>query len=439
MIIEAAEGSALPLAGRTVGLKVLLTGGRAPVALELARLLAAAGCEVHVAESLHYHLCRVSKAVTRSHAVPSPAADAEGFVAALERIVRREQIDWLIPTCEELFYVASGLPRLSQVCRVLAAPIEQLVRLHSKHAFIRRVEELGFPVPRTRLLASPSEWRQLTHLWTASGSGAEKAADLWPEGCVLKPEFSRSGSKVRFVGRPSAAGRARKAGGPPGQRTERTHTGLPVLDEDRYPWVAQQYIAGRGLCTYSIVHEGKLTAYAAYAVEYSLPSGACVYFESLNHPALKHWVERFAALEKFTGQLAFDFIETAGGELYPIECNPRATSGIHLFGSQDGLAAALLDPQSLGDTIAEPHPGARRMLALPMLAASRKGSATAGGLGAWLRKFATANDAVYRRDDPRPFWEQLLLLNELRRIAARSGRTLLEASTCDIEWNGGTR
>ncbi|MEF3303229.1 ATP-grasp domain-containing protein [Paenibacillus sp. GYB003] len=393
--------------------KVLLTGGRAPVALEMARLLAAAGCEVHVAESMRRYLCRVSNAVAGCHEVPGPAYDPEGFVNGLERIVRRERIDRIVPTCEELFYVASGLERLERWCRVFAAPLDRLRRLHSKWAFIRRVEELGFAVPATRLLPDPSAWSDRR---AASASAADGEPAARADGCVLKPEFSRSGAKVRFI---------------------RADDRWPPVPEERsFPWVAQHYVRGRGLCTYSVAHDGKLAAHAAYAVDYSVRGGACFYFEPLRHAALTKWVSDFVRLERFTGQIAFDFIETADGALYPIECNPRTTSGIHLFGPDDRLADALLDPESLGDTIAQPRPGTRKMLALPMLALGWRGRGSRRGLREWLRKLASARDVVYSRDDPRPFREQWLMLNELRRIARARGLTMLEASTADIEWNG---
>ncbi|WP_146250170.1 ATP-grasp domain-containing protein [Paenibacillus flagellatus] len=404
-----------------------MTGGRAPVALEMARLLAAAGCEVHVAESLRYYLCRVSNAVASRTAVPAPAIDPEGFLAGLEQVVRREAIDWIVPTCEELFYVSAGKERLERLCRVFAAPIGQLRRLHSKWSFIRRTEELGFAVPATRLLADPSEWRDMMEL-SVDAPPADKREREWPDGCVLKPAFSRSGTHVRFV-KPRTDGDA-------GRPAERARCGSRLPAESGYPWVAQQYIRGRGLCTYSIVHEGRLTAHAAYAVTYAVPGGACYYFEPLRHPALMEWVSAFARLERFTGQLAFDFIETDDGRLYPIECNPRATSGLHLFGNGERIADALFDPDSLGGTIVEPQPSASTMLALPMLALGWRSGTAAGGWRTWLGKLASARDAVYRRDDPRPFFEQPLMLNELRRIARARGRSIMEAMTADIEWNG---
>ncbi|WP_050900530.1 hypothetical protein [Paenibacillus elgii] len=406
--------------------KVLITGGRAPAALELARLLAAAGCEVHAAESVRHHLCRVSKAVTRSHAVPGPAREPERFVAALEEIVRREGIAWLIPTCEEIFYVSAGLERLNRICRVVAPPLEQLRRLHSKWEFICRAQELGLSVPHTERVSKPQEWARFV------ARTASNPEEVFRDSYVVKPEFSRFASKVRIV---------KPCGGE--AATERTRTTGETLIEVRleaesYPWVVQQFIPGRTLCTYSIAYEGRLAAHAAYAASYAVRGGASVYFEPLYHPGLLEWVRRFVQMERFTGQIAFDFIETERGELYAIECNPRTTSGIHLFQPEDGLVLALLQPEALGESVIEPQPQTKGMLGLPMLACGLTGSRSWRAFAAWLSKYAAARDVVFRWSDPQPFAEQLFLLLELRRTAAARKQTLMEASTGDIEWNGGT-
>lgn len=395
--------------------RVLVTGCRAPAALELVRLLAADGCEVHAAESVRHHLCRVSRAVVRSHEVPGPAGDPERFVDELERIVSKERIDWLIPTCEEIFYVSAGMERLSRLCRVFASPLAGLRRLHSKREFIRRAERLGFAVPPTERLESPRDWERLSAQIDAAAAKGEPSP--FAQGFVLKPEFSRFASKVRIV-REGRAGDVRP-------------------DERDYPWVIQQFVSGRGLCTYSIARDGRIAAHAAYAAAYAVRGGASVYFEPVFHERLFEWVRRFIKLECFTGQIAFDFIETEGGELYPLECNPRTTSGIHLFRPEDGLASVLVGDAPAGDPVVQPQAASRTMLALPMLAYGLRGNGSWRGFGTWLSKFVSARDAVFRWSDPRPFWEQASLLLELRRLAASRGHSLLEAATGDIEWNGG--
>ncbi|WP_187274182.1 ATP-grasp domain-containing protein [Paenibacillus sp. N3.4] len=388
---------------RIKGLKVLITGGRAPAALELVRLLAAEGCQVHVAESAKKHLCIGSKAVKCWHTVPSPAQNTAGFLATLVQIIENEKIDLLIPTCEEIFYIASGLEKLQQFCRIYCAPIQQLRRLHSKWSFIRRAEELGFEVPETLLIQSPGEIIAKT--------------DTFRDGYVLKPEFSRFAAKVRVI----------------------RHHKPPTddLDQESYPWVAQQFISGKSICTYSVVHRGKIIAHADYEAKYAIDGGACIYFEPLFHDKAQQWVARFVGEEQFTGQIGFDFIETAEGNLFPLECNPRATSGLHLLAAEYGMADVFLKPEEVRSSVLKPGVKSRAMIALPMLLygfknlLSRKQKRLI-----WLKKLATTRDVIFRWEDRRPFFQQAAMLLEIRQMAKRRQQTLVEASTADIEWNG---
>jgi len=130
--------------------RVALTGGRAPATLELARLLARAGHTVVVAESVRWPLTRGARAVARSVRVPPPRHDPAGFAEALADLMVRERIDLLVPTCEEVFYVARARDRLAQLGQVLAAPLAQLHPLHSKWQFAQRAAAHGLAVPETR-------------------------------------------------------------------------------------------------------------------------------------------------------------------------------------------------------------------------------------------------------------------------------------------------
>ncbi|MDF2724117.1 MAG: hypothetical protein K0Q59_3792, partial [Paenibacillus sp.] len=307
-------------------LTILLTGGRAPVTLDLARAFYLAGHRVLVAESARYHLCRVSRAVERSFCVPSPNADAPSFIEALESIIASERVDVLIPTCEELFFVAKGLERLRRFCQVWAAPIEQLGELHNKWTFVRLADRLGLTVPQTKLIQTPQEWLALAHEQPLS------------ENLVLKPAYSRFASRVLFLEKGDSEAKRRK-----------TLTEAVSAVSAQTPWVAQRHVYGRHLCTYSIACEGDLIAHAAYPCRYRVGLGATVYWQPIEHEAALRWVRKLVQAIRFTGQIAFDFIEEEDDALYALECNPRATSGIHLFGADGGgaLVRAFLHPQSL--------------------------------------------------------------------------------------------
>jgi predicted ATP-grasp superfamily ATP-dependent carboligase len=396
-------------------LTFLLTGGRAPVALELARMLAGAGAghRVYVAESLPRHLCRVSRAVAGSFVVPSPREDFAAYVEALVGIVRKYGVDMLIPTCEEVMHVAQGAESLSEYCTLFADSFAKLKRLHSKWAFIRRAEELGFQVPATKLITSSAEWL----------AAAEHASVR--DGLVLKPVFSRFAAKVVVI-EPQKAGKRPWRGAAPEVTAANS-------------WIAQQYISGRQLCTYAIVHGGTAVAHAAYEARYTAGRGACVQFQPLEHPAAVDWVNRFVKLERFTGQIAFDFIETADGTLYPLECNPRATSGLHLLRDTPGMDMAFAAPDKLGGKVLVAAEEAKAMIAPAMLMYGMRDIRSWNGWKGWAQSFVTSRDVVFRREDWRPAIEQVRLLRLLRGIGRRKKITLMEASTYDIEWNGEQR
>ena len=95
---------------------ILLTGGRAPATLELARAFHRAGHTVFMAESLRGHLSEPSNAIEQNFLVPPPRQQMPGFINALRDIIARNKIDLLVPTCEELFYIAMGRDQLP--CKV---------------------------------------------------------------------------------------------------------------------------------------------------------------------------------------------------------------------------------------------------------------------------------------------------------------------------------
>lgn len=140
--------------------RVLLTGGRAPATLDLARQLASAGHLVYMAESCPAHLTVRSRAIVRSFIVPKPKDSSQAYIEALESIVKNERITWLIPTCEEIYVVAKGLDRLRESCSVFVDSLDKLKPLHDKWKFICRAQELGFVVPRTQFVTSIAEAKE---------------------------------------------------------------------------------------------------------------------------------------------------------------------------------------------------------------------------------------------------------------------------------------
>jgi len=379
-------------------MKVLLTGGRAPATLELARLFNRAGWQVHIAESMRLHLSRYSKAVKKTHIVSSPRFEPSMFASQLIDIVKREEIDLLIPTCEEVFYVAAVYDQICQHCTVLTEPLERLKPLHNKFEFPRLASEVGVRVPETCLITSQPELEQYLN------------ADF-----VLKPVYSRFGTQT--VRRPQSA-------------KDMGH----ITPSPESSWVAQHYLEGREICSHSVVHRGQITAHTAYeAVMRSGGSRAAVAFRHINHASVFEWVQKFVSAYNYTGQIGFDFIETASGDLYAIECNPRATSGVHLLAACDGSFIDAL--QGLEGCIM-PAVGEPAMLGSAMLLYCLPALKTGEQRKRWWETFKSSRDVLFDHADPIPAVWQAVSMGAFAWLGLRHHINLTEATTWDIEWNG---
>lgn len=370
---------------------ILITGARAPVAVDLARSFAAAGHRVHLADSVTGWAARLSRSVTATHLLAPPRTDFSKFAAGLRDLVARIDPVAIVPTCEEVFYVAAaGLGD-----RVLAPPLVTLRTLHSKIGFATHARSLG--------LAAPDTWR------------IEARADLdtlpvAPESLVFKPDFSRFATHTLI--RP-------------------TRAQLGVFEPSRaVPWAAQRFVAGEELCLWSFARQGRLVASVVYRPLWRHGIAAAYAFEAVECPGALAIARTIAEAESLTGHLSFDVIVTPDGTVVPIECNPRAVSGLHLFDARPELALALL-----GEGVAPAVEGvcylgpAMALLGVPAAITSRRVGAFAGDV-------RRGRDAVGRAGDRRPAIGALIDAGRFAVRALATRRSPAGATTDDIEWNG---
>ena len=160
-------------------MRILLTSPRAPVTLDLSRRLSAAGNVVFVCDSLHFAIGNLSRSISGSFAVPHPRSSPTDYVRALNRIVDLQEIDLLIPTCEECFYIAAMRDEIE--CNVLVDSIEKLNRIHNKWTFSQDCGNEFAIVPKTYQLKSKAD------LEATVGDS---------ESLVYKPTYSRFASET---------------------------------------------------------------------------------------------------------------------------------------------------------------------------------------------------------------------------------------------------
>lgn len=378
-------------------MRVLVLGGRAPVALDHARRFAAQGSTVYVADSVPCRISSYGRAVAGTFRLPPPRFAAGEFAGELARILQERRIDLLLPTCEEVFYVSRLRHRLPRQCLVFAPPFDQLRDLHSKRRFLELAAHCGANIPNSACISNIRD------------------AVTWSEGrpVVLKPEFSRFGVHVRLhpEGIPAGSAELEPMGG----------------------WVVQEFCAGRELCSYSVAVDGVVTAHVEYQPRYRMASSSSFYFDPCSAPGIRDFVDRFVRKIDFTGQISFDWIIGRDGRPSVLECNPRAISGLHLFDMLDPLPAAIMG-QAKSCII--PRQRRPKMFSAIMVSMGLRGALRTRRLGEWLADWRRASDVLSHEGEIAPTLGGLLDMGSHYRRAISQKCSIREASTRDIEWDG---
>lgn len=377
--------------------KVLILGARAPVALDLARRFARHGWSVVVGDSISCRLTAWSRSVETVLRLPSPRFSPAAFVEALKQAIDVHGIDLIVPTCEEVFYLSRYRHLLPASAHVAVADFATLDRLHSKWSFLELARQCGANVPPSARVTSLDEARA----WAGGGA------------VVIKPEYSRFGTHVRLYRR-----------GIPGDAR-------PL--ELSAAWVVQRFCRGRELCSYSVIDRGKVRAHVAYRPAYRLAGSASFWFEACDVPAIRQFVDTLAATLDYTGQIAFDWIQSDEGSVWVLECNPRAVSGVHLFHDDDDLPAALAGRATHCVT---PSAATAGMLGSVMLLAGGAQALKGGQVARWWRDYRRARDAIAVPGDVGPWFGGLVDMGAFARVAWREQCSLRQASTHDIQWDG---
>lgn len=376
-----------------MAMTVLLTLGRLPKGLELARCLHEAGHRVLVADPFSLHLCKPSRAVSRSFKVPAPATDQSGFLSALADIVRREGVDLVIPVSEEVLHAARLSAHLTCDAIVLCPPFEALLELHDKQAFPQRVAAAGLRAPETVLGDDPT------------------ASALMQTGpTVAKGRFGCSGAKLAFHAQGAT---------------------LPGAQANA-DWVVQRRVEGREVCTQAFCRDGQLLGHVTYrGLIHSGTVAVC--FEQIDAPEIEAWTRQFVAHIGYTGFIAFDFIVDEAGTPFVLECNPRLTSGIHFF-DHASLATAVCDPTS--NQPIELKPQKRFQEGHTALTQAYSQILRPRTYWATLKTMGSARDVLWSSRDPLVFPLMTPMSWPVLKQVLFEGRNFGEAATLDIEWTG---
>ncbi len=372
--------------------RILISNGRSPITLDFIRSLSHSDHEIYVSETSNFQLSRFSNCVKKCFIVPSPRFSPKQHVEKLIQLIESNKIDLFIPAWEDVFLISKHLKEFPPSCFVFTSDYTLLHKLHHKGLFIKLLNSLEIKAPQTFWIDSKEA---LTHIPLSQ--------------YALKACYSRASQEVFKITK-----------GDP----------LPLIDPTpQTPWIAQEWLNGESFCTFSLCHEGHVSAHATYPVDFG---SYCLTFRSIDHDPILKWVQDFVKKTNYTGQIAFDFIETQNRELFAIECNPRITSGITLFAK--GVDQALFNENS---TLIKGDPSIQKQLLLGMLLYGWKSAKAAKKLPLYFNKLFHSKDLTFLKGDPLPFLAQItfLWLKHLYDIRLYKKR-LHGAFTHDLDFNG---
>lgn len=370
-----------------------MTGSRAPVALDLARILKVAGHNVICADSLYPTISKFSSYVDAHYKLPSPVTKLDRFALEIEKIVQEEKIDLLIPMCEEVVFISKI--RLQLSCDVFTMDFSTIEALHNKWSFYRWVKNFSIQPPKTWLIQNEQD---LVNLPANSK-------------LVFKRIYSRFSAHLIVK-----------------EKEEK----LPsLLHDPKNPYIAQEYIEGEKLCSYSVVREGKVTAHSEYKALQSIGRGSAIAFVSTYSEKVFSFVCDFVKKINYTGQISFDFIRKNNGELYCIECNPRATSGIHLFEKNSDLSNSFVG-QKVGCNFAKLGLYKRELL-FSLWYGLKQGDISFSDFSKILFK---GKSPLFWSKDIKPFLWMPYLLFHITKMTVAQKKGFHEVMSRDLEYNG---
>lgn len=385
-------------------MRVLITTSRMPCIIDEIRKLGAQGHQVFATDTFTTAPGSHSKYVTESFVTPSPRHATRAFVDAIKELCTTHAIDLLVPAFEEVFYLAKHRTELpAHLC--FFPQLETLVRLHDKGKLLDLAREIGVRVPKSAIVRSQEEL----------GGAIARGADFF-----AKPVFSRGGVDLFTNAGPLAGALA----------LSDCH---PSADA---PWIVQEFAHGVDVCTFSIVHHGRITGHSAYVHPREIEHAGGIVFESVHEPECLAVAQRFAEVTQYHGQLSLDFMKTDEGMVL-IECNPRPTAGVHVM-SPEMFEAAMLD--TAGEKLRTAEPGVMRKYSIALIRDMLLHFSEAREDLRYL--FSEAKEVVADPDDLLPALYQVLSYGHViayRRTLARrqhKNTELMAAYFHDVCWNG---
>ena len=293
-------------------MRVLLTDGSGLTSRQVAGRLAAMGHEVHALAPSRLVLTRFTRSVRRVHRAPAYGSDPWGWLDVALRISRREEVDVLFPTQEQVAVLSRAPGRLGEAGVRTAVPsFDGLQSLQDKASATRTLAAVGLPTPETSIASSEHDLGAI--------------ADF---PVYLKAPIGTASTSVAL---------ARDPGGvSPAARRIGVRTAFPEGGV-----VVQRALAGPLVMVQAVFDDGRLVAAHANLRTREGAGGGAASKVSVDLPEVHDHLIRLGSQLGWHGALSLDAILSEDGIRY-IDVNPRLVEPANALRSGTDLVGTML-------------------------------------------------------------------------------------------------
>jgi len=292
--------------------KVLITDGASRAALAATRSLGAAGHQVFVGNHSHPCLAGTSRWSHQIVEYPDPSISIAEFLASVLTLVRRYEIDFLLPITDvTLLAIAERQHEFEDECALPFQDGQALLLAADKSHVVELSESLGIPVPNTSVVHYDDDLDDLDDL------ALQFPVVIKPARSRVRRENSWLSTSVSYADNP-----------------EELRNKIAALPAHTYPVLLQQKITGRGLGLFACANRGNIVAFTSHLrVREKPPSGGVsVVSQSAHAPtdALKYAQLLLRALD-WTGVAMVEFkLDDRNHVPYIMEINGRFWGSLQL-------------------------------------------------------------------------------------------------------------
>jgi hypothetical protein len=377
---------------------ILITNGRFAPVLNLIRNLSDSEHRVIVAETSHFHCCALSKANAKNVLIPSPRYCEEGYILKLLEVIREERVDLFIPAWEDALIVAKHLDRFPKGV-AFTSDYALVHDLHNKWEFSKLLTRLGFKTPCTLLCNSVDELKNAPF-----------------DEFYIKTCYSRASNGTYYV---------------------KNKNQLPKINiSSTNPLLMQEKLKGEQFCTYSICHQGKITAHSTYPLHYhrydrtKSRGNYCLSLEEVDNSEVFAFVKEFVEKTNYTGSIGFDLFDDQG-VITALECNPRITAGVTLLTDGEKLSVAFFNE---AESIIRPKKGRQTQFLIPSLFIVLRKSIRNGSFIPFIKTLFKAKDLMFDSHDLLPFFSQPVLWIYQLYIKIKRKKSIIVSYSHDLDY-----